>query len=275
MKICLLNIVPIATEYLPATLEIARSSFGRVLNTDTDVEIRAPAKGLPSNPEFIHDYRNPYFCHLVVSEIIDTALKVEAEGFDAIVINCFDDPAVAEARAVVNIPVFGLCEPTLHYASQLGNRLGVLVPDMPGQVAFVEAQFHQHGLGGRLITNGVRAESKDFKKSLPEGMQNPQLMTDRLSLQAEQLVRDGADVIVIACGGLGQVCGMAGWHALSVDGKAIPIVLPLTVAMKHAEMMLTMQAGLGIPVHSCAHAGGPLADDDRQRIQQGFGKSVT
>jgi Asp/Glu/hydantoin racemase len=145
-----------------------------------------------------------------VREVIETIVAADREGFDALVVNCFDDPGVKEARALIDTPVFGLSEPTFYYACQLGEKLGALVPDMPGQVAFVRNQFEALGIGSRLIANGVRAESKPFRESLAEALHNPQAMIDRLTVQARELVDDGANVIVIACGGLGQFCGLLG-----------------------------------------------------------------
>ena len=81
---------------------------------------------------------------------------------------------------------------------------------------------------------------------------------------------DGADVVVIACGGLGQVCGAQGWHVLEHHGVPVPVVNPLTTAVKTAEMMLGLQRAIGTPIPSQAHVA-YLGVDDIERIERAFG----
>jgi Asp/Glu/hydantoin racemase len=208
---------------------------------------------------------------LLVHEVVKAVLAAEQEGFDAVIVNCYDDPGVREARAVASIPVFGICEPSLHFTCQLGRCFGALVPDLPGQVGYVTRQISDHGLAGRVLANVVRRESKPYVESQPESDQHPEAMAGRLRVEAEQFVRDGADVVLVACGGLGAVCDRVGLHHITVDGQRVPIVTPLPVALKHTEMMLDLQRVYGMPVPSRAQDGFCLSADDKTRIQQGFG----
>ena len=269
MRICVVNITPVPEAYLASSMRTVEACCAGVLLPDTELVFRAPDIGCVTLPQYLEDFRNPWFQHLVKHEVIRTLIAADREGFDALVVNCFDDPGVSEARARLNTPVFGICEPTFHYACQLGAHLGALVPDMPGQVAFVEGQIAALGLAGRMIANGVRAESKRFTESFAEALTDPGAMIDRLSIQARQLVDDGADVVVIACGGLGQVCGTQGFHALEHHGAVVPVVNPLTTAVKTAESMIQMQRALGTPIPSRVH-GVRLNEEDIKRIEAGF-----
>lgn len=273
MKICVLNITPVPPEYLAASRATIEACCASVLAPGTELVLRAPRLGTVTLPQYLEDFRNPWFQHLVVHEVIRSVIEADREGFDAIVVNCFDDPGVKEARARVRTPVFGLAEATFHHACQLGARLGALVPDMPGQVAFVQRQIEAMGLASRLIPNGVRAERKRFTESFAEALRDPHAMIDRLQAQARELVDDGADVVVIACGGLGQVCGTQRWHLLEHKGAPVPVVNPLTTAVKTAEMMLGLQRALGTPIPSRVHAA-RLGAEDIARIDRGFGITV-
>ena len=270
MKICVLNITPVPAEYLAASRATVDACCAGVLAQGTELALRAPELGTVTLPQYLEDFRNPWFQHLVVHEVIGSVIEADREGFDAIVVNCFDDPGVNEARARVRTPVFGLSEATFHHACQLGARLGALVPDMPGQVAFVQRQIEAMGLSARLIPNGVRTECKRFTESFAEALADPGAMIARLDAQARELVDDGADVVVIACGGLGQVCGTQGWHVIEHNGALVPVVNPLATAVKTAEMMVGLQRALGIPVPGQAHAV-RLSADDIARIERGFG----
>jgi len=269
MKICVVNITPVPSDYLDHSRGVVERCCAGVLDGATTLAFRTPAKGPVSLPQYLEDYRNPWFQHWVTHEVIATIIAADREGFDAIVVNCFDDPGVKEARALVKTPVFGLSEPTFHYACQLGAKLGALVPDMPGQVGFVQAQIDAMGLASRLVRDGVRAERKRFTESFAEALGNPQAMVDRLATQGRELVDDGADVIVIACGGLGQVCGIAGFHSLTCGDATVPVVNPLTTAVKTAEMMVALRRGLGTPLPSQVHMK-RLSDADVARIRDGF-----
>jgi len=269
MKICVVNITPVPEDHRAAATATIQGCCAGVLADDTTLALRAPERGCVTLPRHLEDFRNPWYQHLVTHEVLRTVMEADREGFDAIVVNCFDDPAVREARARVATPVFGLSEPTLLYACQLGARLGALVPDMPGQVAFVASQIEAMGLAGRMISNGVRAERKPFTESFAEALERPQAMIDRLAVQARELVDDGADAVVIACGGLGQVCGSQGFHALEHRGTVVPVVNPLTTAVKTAELMVTMRRALGTPLPSRVH-GVRLDPGAIARIEAGF-----
>ena len=270
MRLCVVNIIPVPEEYLPASRANIEACCRRVLHPDTVLEFRAPSAGLMLGTDGLEYHRNPYYEHLIAGAVVDTIVKADGEGFDAFIINCFDDPGLKQARSLVETPVFGLVEPTFAWASQLGHKFGALVPDMPGQVAYVTRQIEQLGLGHRLIANGVRAERKRFVDSFGEALRDTRPMVERLAAQAREMVDEGADVIVIACGGLGQICGNAGFHTLEHRGALIPVVNPLTTAVKTAEMAVAMGKALGYQIPSRVHAGTRLSQEDRERFRAAF-----
>jgi allantoin racemase len=270
MKICVVNIIPVPDEYLPSSRQNVEYCCRRVLHPDTELDFRAPKKGMSLGTDGLEYHRNPHYEALISGAVVDTIVQAESEGFDAFVINCFDDPGLRQARSVVETPIFGLVEPTFHWAAQLGAKFGALVPDMPGQVSYVTRQIEQLGLANRLIPNGVRAESKRFVDSFGEALTDTRPMIERLKEQAREMVDDGADVIVIACGGLGQVCGNAGFHTLDYRGALIPVVNPLTTAVKTAEMAVLMGKGLGYQMPSRVHAGTRLSPEEYRRFRAAF-----
>jgi allantoin racemase len=270
MKICVVNIIPVPDEYLPISRQNVENCCRRVLHPDTELAFRVPKKGMSLGTDGLEYHRNPYYEFLIGGAVVDTIVAAESEGFDAFVINCFDDPGLKQARSVVETPIFGLVEPTFSWAAQLGAKFGALVPDMPGQVSYVTRQIEQLGLAHRLIPNGVRAERKRFVDSFGEALSDTRPMIERLREQAREMVDEGADVIVVACGGLGQVCGNAGFHTLDYRGALIPVVNPLTTAVKTAEMAVAMAKGLGYQTPSRVHAGTRLSPEDRARFRAAF-----
>lgn len=270
MKLCIVNIVPVPDDYVSVARRNVENCCRRVLHPDTALEFRAPVAGVSLGSDGLEYHRNPYYEYLIGGAVIDTILAAEGEGFDAFVINCFDDPGLEQIRSLIETPVFGLCGPTFTWASQLGAKFGALVPDMPGQVAYVTRQIERLDFASRLIPDGVRAERRRFAESFAEALTDTTPMVERLREQAAEMVDEGADVIVLACGGLGQICGNAGFHALHHRGAVIPVVNPLTTAVKTAEMAIAMRAGLGYAIPSRVHAGTRLSAMDRETFQAAF-----
>lgn len=270
MKLCIVNIIPVPESHIATSLATIETCCRRVLHAETQLHFRAPARGPSLGVEGLEYHRNPYYEYLIGGAVIETITKAEAEGFDGFIINCFDDPGLKQVRSLVQTPVFGLSAPTLFWAAALGQKFGALVPDMPGQVAYVSHQIEALGLSHRLIANGVRAERKRFVESFGEALSEPQAMIERLSAEARAMIDEGADVIVIACGGLGQIAGNAGFHSIAHRGAIIPVVNPLTTAVKTAEMAVFMAQGLGYPVPSDVHAGTRLTPQERQRFEAAF-----
>jgi len=270
MKLCVVNILPVPEDYLPISRDTVEKCCRAVLHADTELFFRAPRVGMSLGTDGLEYHRNPYYEHLLSGAVIDTIVEAESEGFDAFIINCFDDPGLKQVRSLVETPVFGLSEPTFTWAASLGAKMGALVPDMPGQVSYVTGQIERMGLGDRLIPNGVRAEPKRFVDSFAEALADTRPMIDRLSEQARTMVDEGADVIVIACGGLGQICGNAGFHALHHRGVRIPVVNPLTTAVKTAEMAVAMGRALGYDVPSRVHAGTRLSPAEQRDFRATF-----
>lgn len=270
MKICVVGIAPIPEDYLENALQGMKQACAPSLHEATELFLRVPTKGPLVMPENLFDYRNNYFQHMVKHEVIETIIQADREGFDAIVVNCFDDPGVLEVQSVVSTPVFGLSQASFHFACQLGDKFGAIVPDMPGQVAFVQGQIDAMGLSHRCINRGVRSEPKVFTESFAEALAEPGAMIGRIESLGRELVSDGADVVVVACGGLGQICGQLNFHSLDINGASVPLVVPLPLAIKQAEMMVELSGAHKIPIPTRAHNARQLDADNLTRIRKGF-----
>ena len=272
MNICVITVAPVPVAYNDTLSADLQQRYGSLLNPETRLHARGLNAGPASSPEHLVDYRNHYFLMLLTQEIVTAVSAAEEEGADAVVVDCFGDPGVKEARAIANIPVLGLSEPTLHFACQLGREFGALVPNLRGQAAYFRWQVQDLGLSSRLLPGGIRSDSKCYEEAMPESQQDPQAMVERIRAQSESLVRDGADVVLVACGGMGAVCDRLNVHSITVDGREAPLVTPMPVALKQAEMMVGLQRIQGIPIPSQAQNEFRLSKQDRLRIEEGFGR---
>jgi len=259
-------------EFTEAALGMLKPSFQRVLRPDTEVVLKLPKDALTADNTL--DFNNPYFAFLNKRPIIEAFIEAEREGFDAAWINCFGDPGVKEARAVVGIPILGTCEPTLHFACQLGRKLAIIVANMPGQVAQIEDQVSSLGLADRLITNGVRPDTEPFAQAWKKGVKDPKAAADSIAEVARGCIADGADVIVIGCCGLGPLCSIAGFDKLTVDGQDVPVLNPVMLAAKTAEMVADIRKGTGLPIPARVRNYALPSREDWTRVRSVFGLPV-
>jgi len=73
-----------------------------------DTEIRVVS--IPKTPQHLEYYS---YDALVIPEILRIVRKSEKEGFDAVIIGCFYDLGLHEAREVSNIIITAPCESSL------------------------------------------------------------------------------------------------------------------------------------------------------------------
>ena len=66
---------------------------------------------------------------LAAPEIIKMAVRAENEGYDAVVLYCFSDPAVDACREIVSIPVVGGGQASCLLAPLVGRQAGLLLAD--------------------------------------------------------------------------------------------------------------------------------------------------
>jgi Asp/Glu/hydantoin racemase len=166
------------------------------------------------------------------SAAIKNAILAERDGADAFVIGHFQEPGLYEARSAVSIPVIGVGEATLLWASHLGRRIGLISLDDVFEVIHYE-QMDRYGLGDRLLgVNAINMGVADFAPAFNGDKDSYDAMISKFRVQAQILVDRGADVIVPA-GGL--------FSLLTAEEKSFKVgiapVIPCTpIALGWAEL---------------------------------------
>ncbi|NIY99099.1 MAG: aspartate/glutamate racemase family protein [Rhodobacteraceae bacterium] len=148
----------------------------------------------------------------------------QAAGARAIVIGCFDDTGLAEARAVARCPVIGIGQAGYHAATLLGARFAVLttlavsVPVIAGNIAaqgFAGActEVRPSGYGVLAVEEGAPQVLADLRKGLAE------------------LGAAGAEAVVLGC------AGMCTHHAALQEGMPVRVVDGVRAAARLAEAL--------------------------------------
>lgn len=174
-------------------------------------------------------------------EVVRNAVRAEKEGYDAFIVGHFQDAALWEARAAVDIPVIGLGESSMLHACLLGRKIGLITID-PLFIPIHEEQIERYGLQHRVKeVVAVKSGSADYEKAFadPEFAKTVrQKYVDKIL----PLAGRGVEVIIPA-GGLPLML-LAEDKALDTGGAII--LNGLAVAVKAAEMAVDLRRTVGM-----------------------------
>ena len=186
----------------------------------TEVEILS----LPSGPHPRH-LRYHAYEGLVMAEIV-TAVYRHADEYDALVIGCFYDLALREARevsgrAIVTAP----CQSSIAIASHLGNTFSVLVGTSKA-IPKMRENIRAYGCEHRLAS----------MRSLNMGVLEFQTQAERTAAALRREGRkaveeDRAEVIVLGCS------AEIGFHRSLQDELGAPVIDAVLAPFKYAEFL--------------------------------------
>jgi allantoin racemase len=159
------------------------------------------------------------------------------EDFDAVVIACFDDTGLYEARRRTGWPVIGIGEAGYHAATLVSGRFSV-VTTLSVSIPVIEENIAIYGFNDRCAR--VRASEVPVLELERPGSD----ARDTISLEiASALSHDGSDAIVLGCAGMADLASQ-----LSQE-HGVPVIDGVAAAVKLAEMLKalglrTSRAGL-------------------------------
>lgn len=263
MKICAINIMHANSEMHK---KVWMESCRRVACPGTEIVYKDTKAGTLYMPCFGFGYSRM----LNAREIVEAMLEAEKEGCDAVFHDCTLDAGCLEAQEVVTIPVIPVSEASLKYCTLLGQRIGVVTLCEPRWVHHYMRMIRTYGLEGLCITNNpVRSVDITTDVVISKGMQEPQMIVDAVRKVAEGLAEDGAEAIQIGCGLFAPICTMAG--LVSVKNGLVPLVDPLLVGLKTAEMAVIFKQGLGTPFRSGNGCCDAIPTERLNRLRSSYG----
>ncbi len=211
-------IVPVVGDHWVAP---AQEAYGRVGRSGTEISVVAIDRG-PASIESVRDEA------LAIPAVLSTVRAAEAEGMDAVVLDCMADPGLDPARELASIPVVGPAQTAMHLAAMLAHRFSVINVLEQG-IPRVYRQIGRYGLAGkvasvRAINIPVLEMSKDRERVLQAVIEE----------SARAVREDGAHIIVPGCT---EMIGMAPAvrEGLAERGCEVPVIDPPAVAVKLAE----------------------------------------
>ena len=181
---------------------------------------------------------------LAGSEIVKMALQAERDGFEAIVIYCLSDPALAACREAVRIPVIGAGQVSMLVACSLGYRFSLLTTSKQRTPEKEESVRYS----GVDLTRLVSVRSID--SPLTDLRQDIQGTIGLLAEVGSKCVQeDGAQVLILGC------LSFAGMGPEIRTAVGVPVVDPAFAAINMAELLHNQQLSHSKKAYPCPPAG--------------------
>jgi len=190
------------------------------LSPGVTLETRSPVGGPSSIESMWEEY-------LSIPPLMDMAVELEREGFDALIPGCFGDPGLDGLREIVSIPVIGIGSSGMYVASTLGHRFGVISP-LDDDIRPVENLVRHYGLEGNLASvRGLNIPVLELNSD------RDRTFTRAVEVGHAMIDEDRADVLVTGCGTLS-------FRSAELQAAlGIPVVNPLRSALLLAELMVS------------------------------------
>lgn len=213
-------------ERFPAYERHLRAHLQAAASAGTEIHLNGTKKGGTGVEYRLTEY-------LFAREMIESALEAERQRFDAYVIGTTNEAGLFQSREVLNIPVVGITQASMHVACLMGRSFALITPNEKA-IPRYEETVAVYGLKDRLA--GI--QWTDFK--IPdlglvfEDKAVQQKQQQEFIAGARKLIAAGAEVIIPMGGIAGLFLARSGLH--EIDG--VPVLDTITVALKMAEMMV-------------------------------------
>jgi allantoin racemase len=163
--------------------------------------------------------------------------------YDAFVSLNSTDPALVEAREILDIPVTGFLETTAHLSCMMGKTFSLITPNPKFALSF-EQKLKLYGLTERLAS--IEAMNipnlADYRQGFIDPAAHQRVMTE-FDAAARRAIAKGAEVL-IPCGSHAVLQARRGLR--EIDGALI--VDGLAMLMKMTEMAVKLQNIMGTVV---------------------------
>lgn len=179
--------------------------------------------------------------HLVFDQFVENAVRAEAEGYDAVAISCFVDPALELARSAVDIPVVSSCETALLVSATVGHAFGMITIDR-SMVRIVRELACRYGFGDRVrFVTTLDPPMNEFE--LDEAFHGRGPLVERFTAEARRLVAlHDVDVLIPAEGVLNTM--LVRNQVREVDG--VPVLDSYGALLQMADMMVRLRRTTGL-----------------------------
>lgn len=158
--------------------------------------------------------------------VLRNALKVEENGADACIIDCFGDPALAECSSQLQLPVVGVGMAGMHLAFAVSESFAIITSE-GSIITEIEANAHRYGVTSRL--HSVSA----IDVPAAEILSNSEEVMRRLVQMSKNLL-DAAPTLILGCTELAEMAGPLR-QKLRLLTPGVRVINPILPAIRLAE----------------------------------------
>lgn len=172
-------------------------------------------------------------------------------GYDGIVIGCYLDIGLIQARSIVDIPVTGVCESSILIASCLGAKFSVVTIHraIAPQIAH---NIKRYGMGDRLAS--VRYLKMSPVEARALHADPPKLVNAFTEVAVEAIREDEAEVIIPGCTIVSTLLTAQNVYEI----EKVPVIDPVWAGIKMAEVLVDLKQTCGLGVCRLGYYAAPI-----------------
>lgn len=171
---------------------------------------------------------------LISGDIVKVTRYAAENGFDGIVIGCFYDPALEEAREISGEAiVVGPCQASVQIAANLAHNFSVIIGQDKWRAQMTE-RVEYYGYGSRLASmRAINIAANDLQKDCA-------LTQSRIIEEGRKAVEeDGAEALILGC-----TCNF-GLTEIVSQTLGVPVIDPVIAAFKTVEHLSGLKKQFG------------------------------
>ncbi len=191
--------------------------------SDTEIEVTSLKRG-PHHLEY------HYYGALIGADLLHLIKKYENRGFDAVVIGCFYDPFLLEAREITEkMVITAPAESAMSLALSLGTKFSIIV-GRDKWIPVMEENVEKYGFRKRL------ASFRSVGLGVLEFHEDEEKTRQRLIREAKYAVeKDRAEVIILGC------TIQYGFYRELQEEIGVPVIDAVLAPFKRAEFMVELK----------------------------------
>ena len=198
--------------------------------------------------------RHRYLESLNELQVCEAVLTAERAGYDAVALGCFFDPALRQARSLVDIPVVSLLETCMLLACSVGSKFAIIALNGDQQVRY-QGAAHAYGQERRLAA--VLPMDPPIDEYMLEGDEEAgRPIIAGFEAACRRALAAGAEVIIPGDGVLNEFV----WRHELRRVEGAPVMDSIGVLFRYAAFMAGARATLGLGVSRVKHYARPSAE---------------
>lgn len=219
-------------ETLPEYAASLARRYAAVGRSDTEVVLHGLPPGTYGSLSPAQVIPYPAERHRIFQLVLDQVRAAEREGFDAIMLATFLEPALREVRSAVDIPVTGMMESSLIASFPVAGKVGIVTLSQESATILQEI-IDRHRFGSRVAgLVGLNPPFTEFE--MHHAFADPGPLRAAFEDAARRMIAAGADLVIAGEGVLNEFVHHVEMH--EVD--SVPLLDSTAVTLLHTEMLV-------------------------------------